>query len=116
MGSAGGFRTSSRRVPRHTGSFPLVAGQPTTVTIRAGETGLFAGYICIDADIVNGQWVFAGFIGPSDRRFISQIPSVVCGALAPSTQPSGPRSGAECVELRNAQGLYALIDAAGTAR
>lgn len=98
------------------GSFSLVAGQSTTVTLRAGETGLFAGYICIDADIVNGQWVFAGFIGPADARFISQIPSVTCGTLSPNTQTTGPRSGAEWVELRNAQGLYGLIDARGTAR
>jgi len=98
------------------GSFAPVAGQPITVTIRAGETGLFAGYICIDAEIVGGQWVFARFIGPADPRFISQIPSVTCGTLSPNTQTSGPRSGAEWVELRNAQGLYGLIDAAGTAR
>ena len=98
------------------GSFSLVAGQSTTVTLQAGETGLFAGYICIDAEIVNGQWVFARFIGPADARFISQIPSVTCGTLSPNTQTNGPRSGAEWVELRNAQGLYGLIDAGGTAR
>lgn len=98
------------------GSFSLVAGQAVTVTIRAGETGLFAGYICIDAEIVNGQWVFAGFIGPADPRFISQIPTVSCGTLSENTQASGPRSGAEWVELRNAQGWPSLIDAAGTAR
>lgn len=98
------------------GSFSLVAGQPVTVTLRAGETGLFAGYLCIDAEIVNGQWVFAGFIGPADPRFISQIPTVTCGTLSENTQASGPRSGAEWIELRNAQGWYGLIDAAGTAR
>lgn len=98
------------------GSFSLVAGQAVTVTLRAGETGLFAGYLCIDAEIVNGQWVFAGFIGPADPRFISQIPTVTCGTLSENTQASGPRSGAEWVELRNAQGWYGLIDAAGTAR
>jgi hypothetical protein len=99
------------------GSFALVAGgQATTVRTRAGETGLFAGYICIDAEIVNGQWVFAGFIGPADARFISQIPSVVCGTLSPNSQTTGPRSGPEWVELRNAQGWPSLIDTAGTAR
>lgn len=98
------------------GSFALVAGQPTTATIRPGETALFAGYICIDAEIVDGQWVFVRFIGPADPRFISQIPSVVCGTLAPNTQTSGPRSSAEWVELRNTQGRHSLIDPAGVSR
>ena len=98
------------------GSFALVAGQPTTVTIRPGETALFAGYICIDAEIVDGHWVFVRFIGPADPRFISQIPSVVCGTLSPNTQTSGPRSSAEWVELRNAQGWPSLIDPTGVSR
>lgn len=98
------------------GSFTLLAGQPNTVTIRPGETALFAGYICIDAEIVDGQWVFVRFIGPADPRFITQIPSVVCGTLSANTQLSGPRSSAEWVELRNAQGWPSLIDPTGTSR
>jgi hypothetical protein len=98
------------------GSFTLVAGQPTTITIRAGETGLFAGYICIDAETQSGQYVFAGFIGPADPRFIHQIPTVICGTLAPNTQTVGPRAGDGYIELRNAQGYPSIIDAAGTAR
>jgi hypothetical protein len=100
-----------------TGSFSLVAGQTNTVTIRAGETGIIAGYLCIDVDIVNGGWVFAGFIGPADPRFITQIPTVVCGTLAPNTQTIGPRSGPEFVELRNVQGgVGGIADTTGTAR
>lgn len=127
LGGSGGARAASEvacgrvqdvrpATATTSGSFALIAGQPTTVTIRPGETALFAGYICIDAEIVNGQYVFVRFIGPADPRFISQIPSVVCGTLSPNTQTSGPRSSSEWVELRNAQGWYSLIDPTGISR